>query len=247
MRLAIISDIHGNYVALEAVLSAIRQDGADDIICLGDIATIGPEPQPVIRTLAEMQMRCVLGNHDAALLEPGRALEYQVVGRLLPTLAWCAQQLTSDDFAYLKTLVPTLELPLESGDTMLCYHGSPNAHTDLILATTPMEEIEKLFAHTPAKILAGGHTHIQMLRQQDGRLVINPGSVGSAFPRPATADQVPALLPWAEYAIVTAVNGRLSVDLRRVPFDINLFLDRLAATDIPIKEWWMQQYSAFKR
>lgn len=243
MRLAIISDIHGNYVALEAVLSAIRQEGVDDIICLGDIATIGPEPQRVMRALAEMQMRCVLGNHDAALLEPERALEYQVAGRLLPTLDWCAQQLSSADFAYLKTLVPTLELPLEGADRLLCYHGSPRAHTDLILATTPVEEIEELCAFTSAKILAGGHTHVQMLRQQDGRLIINPGSVGSAFPRPATADQVPALLPWAEYAIVTAVNGRLSVNLQRIPFDINLFLERLAATDIPIKDWWMQQYS----
>lgn len=243
MRIAIISDIHGNYVALDAVLADIRQQAVDDIICLGDLATIGPQPREVIQTLAEMELACVLGNHDAALLEPERAVEYQVAPRLLSTLEWCIERLTSDDFAYLNSLLPTLELPLEGDDTMLCYHGSPHSHTDLILATTPATEIEALLAQSSAAVLIGGHTHIQMLRQHDGRLIINPGSVGSAFPRPAVPDKIPALLPWAEYAIITAVNGRLSVDLRRVQFDITLFLKNLAVTDIPIQEWWVQQYS----
>ncbi len=243
MRIAIISDIHGNYVALEAVLADIRQQAVDGIICLGDLATIGPQPREVMQTLAEMQIACVLGNHDAALLDPERAVEYQIAPHLLPTLNWCIERLTPADFAYLNSLLPTLERQLEGDATMLCYHGSPRSHTDLILATTPATEIEALLAQSSATILVGGHTHIQMLRQHDGRLIINPGSVGSAFPRPAVPDQIPALLPWAEYALVTAVNGRLSVDLRRVQFDITLFLERIAATDIPIKEWWVQQYS----
>ena len=78
MKLAIISDIHGNYHALEAVLKDISDQGADKIICLGDLATIGPQPREVIRKIQEAGINSIMGNHDLALLEPGKATEYQI-------------------------------------------------------------------------------------------------------------------------------------------------------------------------
>jgi len=78
MKLAIISDIHGNFHALEAVLKDISDQGADEVICLGDLATIGPQPREVIRKIQETGIRSLRGNHDLALLETSKATEYQI-------------------------------------------------------------------------------------------------------------------------------------------------------------------------
>ena len=99
-----------------------------------------------------------------------------------------------------------------------------------------------MFTNQAADVMAGGHTHIQMLRQHYGTLFVNPGSVGSAFVLPATPETVPTLLPWAEYAILDWSEGVLSVDLRRVRFDIDAFWKIVSQSDVPVKDWWLQQY-----
>ena len=73
MQIALISDIHGNYTALEAALADIDRRHVDAIICLGDVATIGPQPRQVLDKLKELGCPCILGNHESALLEPERA------------------------------------------------------------------------------------------------------------------------------------------------------------------------------
>ncbi|MCB0291188.1 MAG: metallophosphoesterase, partial [Calditrichaeota bacterium] len=78
MKIALISDIHGNLTALEAVLADIRRRGADRIICLGDLATLGPQPREVIARLRELDCPGIMGNHDAALLHLEAAARYQI-------------------------------------------------------------------------------------------------------------------------------------------------------------------------
>lgn len=243
MQVALISDIHGHDIALEAVLADIARQEVDSIICLGDVATIGPQPRQVLNKLKSLGCVCILGNHDAALLELDKAVAYHIAQPLIPTLHWCAGLLGEEEMVYLRSFRPFLPVPLEDGTTMLCFHGSPYSNIDTILPTTPDEEITRLLGAETAVILAGGHTHIQMLRQYEGKLIVNPGSVGSAFPKTAVSGGIPTLLPWAEYAIVTAQQGGLSVDLRRVPFDIAAFRATVSASDIPIKNWWLQQYT----
>ncbi|HLE28730.1 MAG TPA: metallophosphoesterase family protein [Anaerolineales bacterium] len=244
MRIALISDIHGNYTALEAVLADIRQQPVDALICLGDIATIGPQPKPVLDSLKASGCACILGNHDAALFQLDAALEHQIAPPLIQTLHWCARQLTAEDFAYLYACRPVIELPLGADAALLCYHGSPQSNTDVILATTPAEELDRLLTGRVATVMAGGHSHIQMLRQHNGMLVMNPGSVGNAFLKPPLPGATPTLLPWAEYALVNWVEGLLSIDLRRVPFDIGAYIEVISQSDIPIRDWWLQQYSS---
>src|SRR5688500_4764592 len=119
MRIALISDIHGHYTALEAVLEDIRRQQVDSVICLGDVATIGPQPRQVLAALRVLGCPCILGNHDAALLQPHRAQEYLIAPPLLPTLQWCAQQLAPDDLEYLAPFSSVLEVPLENNATLL--------------------------------------------------------------------------------------------------------------------------------
>jgi predicted phosphodiesterase len=245
MRLALLSDIHGHAVALDAVLADMQRQDVDSIICLGDVATIGPQPKEVFQRLNELHIPCIMGNHDAALLTPEAAAEYQVPPPLHETLAWCAAQLTPEDFAYLRGFQPQLEVALGPSASLLCYHGSRHSTTDLILATTPADDLDRLLADPgvgagPAyTVMAGGHSHLQ----HRSALLLNPGSVGSAFRNAPLPGVIPTLLPWAEYAIVQYDHDVLSLDLRRVPFDIDAFHARVAHSDLPIREWWLGQYS----
>jgi hypothetical protein len=187
-----------------------------------------------------------MGNHDAALLDVNLAAHYQIAPPLIPTLHWCAAQLTPRDRDFLQSFKPVIELALDTETKLLCFHGSPKSNTDFILATTPADELDQLFANQSATFLIGGHSHIQMLRQHKGKLIINSGSVGSAFLLPPAPNFTPILLPWSEYAIFTWTPQTASVDLRRVEFDLAVFADVLSSSDIPLKEWWRQQYSRSK-
>jgi predicted phosphodiesterase len=113
--------------------------------------------------------------------------------------------------------------------------------TDL-LATTSPERVDELLAGRRATVMAGGHTHLPMLRQHRGTLLVNPGSVGLAF-KEHVAGKAPTLLPHAEYAVIEAVDGDVAVSLRRVALDKTELRDAAAAVAHPMKTWMMQMYS----
>jgi len=244
MRIALVSDIHGNGPALEAVLADIRRQTVDTLICLGDVATLGPQPRKVITALRDAGAACILGNHDATLLDLGKAEEYQIAPLLHPSLRWCADQLTPDDFDFLRSFQPRLDLDLDPVTRLTCFHGSPRSNTEVLLPTTPPEMLDEIFGQESATVLAGGHSHIQMLRQHKGRLIVNPGSVGNAFRLPFQPKTNPSLLPWAEYGILNLADGILSMDLKRVPFDLAAFKRIAAESSLPRREWWIEQYAS---
>jgi predicted phosphodiesterase len=111
-----------------------------------------------------------------------------------------------------------------------------------LLATTPEAKLDQALSGYSATVMAGGHTHIQMLRQHRGTLLVNPGSVGLAF-REYVAGKAPTLLMHAEYAVVQAHKGAVSVELRRVPLDKSALRSAIAATDNPLRASLLQQYS----
>jgi len=220
MRIALISDIHANLQALKAVLEDIAAQGADQIIFLGDAATIGPYPKETLETLQALNCVCILGNHDATLLEPTQAAKFQIADSLLPTLDRTLGCLSESHFSFLRSFRPTYEVELQGRLTLLCFHASPRSNIEMVLSTTPEKTLTEILSGQSAEILAGGHTHIQMYRQHGEQVIINPGSVGSAFVEayiPGGAN--PRLLPWAEYAILRADKSGWSVDLRRVRYD----------------------------
>ena len=243
MRIALISDIHGNNVALQAVLADLRAQGADHTIFLGDAATIGPQPVEAIETLAGLDcLALITGNHDEALLEPSRAIELQVAANLHDSLNWCLDRLRPAHFDFLRSFRPTFELPVGDDLSLLCYHGSPLSSIDQIISTTAEEFIERFFNGQPATLLAGGHSHIQMLRRMGKRLMINAGSIGNAFYDSFKPGVVPRLLPWAEYAILTVENGVVTTLLRRLPFDTERIQRAAVENKLPSADWWLEQY-----
>ncbi len=244
MRLALIADIHGNAVALDTVLNALIKQKVESIICLGDIAASGPQPRQVIERLRAIGCPVVMGNTDDWLLQPQLKDKADEFGRRLQDVElWGSQQLSSSDREYLSTFQPTIEFPLVDDEELLCYHGSPRSYRERILATTPEDELDQVFAGHHAAIMAGGHTHIQMFRRYRDVLLLNPGSVGLAIDRESPFAEIRNAV-WAEYAIITAEDGSLSVEMHRIPFDFQAVIQAVLSSGMPHAEWWIGEWSS---
>lgn len=239
MRIAIISDIHGNLVALDAVLADLQGQDVARVVCLGDVALTGPQPREALTRLRELGCPVVMGNCDAWMLAPEPAEPKDDDSRNIHEIdLWTVDQLAPADLDYLRSFRPTVAVALDdAGATLLCYHGSPRSYHEQILPTTPHDQLDAAFSGAAARVYAGGHTHQQMLRRHGQSLVLNPGSVGLPFDRvpPSPDTRNPA---WAEYAILDAEDERVSVDLRRVPFDLPALLRAARASTMPHTDWW---------
>lgn len=242
MRIALIADIHGNLVALEAVLQEVARESVDQIICLGDVAALGPQPHEVVHRLRQLQCPVILGNTDAWLLAPkgAKTSDSEILAAIT---SWCAAQLTPEDQRYLHTFSPLLEFPLDEGRRLCCYHGSPRSFDDVIAATTPDAVVKQMLAGSAATVMVGGHTHIQMLRRYEDMYLVNVGSVGLPGVN-AGSPELPSNrhVHWAEYGLLDLEAGRLSIDLRRLPLDMTAVLHAGTRSGMPHREWWMQKW-----
>jgi putative phosphoesterase len=233
MNLAIISDIHGNSHALDRVLDEIARERFDRIVCLGDVVAFGPQPAEVVGRLRALDPPTIMGNCDDFLADWPLPEEDSLMYR---QIRWAAERLTPEDITYMRGFSPTVTIPL--GDaTVLCFHGSPRSNREIILSTTPEDQLSAMLAGTQATVLIGGHTHLQMVRHTISGLVVNAGSVG--LPRIASGIEDPFINPaWAEWAAITTNEGRLSVELRRTPLDVPTMLATAEATGMPgVEEW----------
>jgi putative phosphoesterase len=231
-RLALVSDIHGNGVAFEAVVADVTHVGVDEMICLGDIAAGGPQPCAVIARLRELGCRCIRGNADGWLLDglpPGRSEETR---RLGDVVAWTRAGLSAADSEYLVGLPATLSVMVEDVG-VLCFHGSPRSDVQRLIATTSDDELEDAFGAAPESLFVGGHTHLQLLRRHRDRLLINPGSVG--LPLGALAGTESPLPTWAEYALLEVKAGAIEIAFRRLAVDVEALATATAA--MPHASW----------
>ena len=240
MRVALLSDIHANLVALDAVLEDILLRRIDQIICLGDVATLGPQPSETVARLRDLKCPCITGNHEVALLTPQSLAASD--GWVREASEWALRQLSLRDLKYLQSFQPSLEVQLDASHKMLCYHGSPRSENEFVFSCLPDHELYELLASLPAAVIALGHTHEQMLRQYSGKLIINPGSIGCPFEMPWDPKTSPRLLLWAEYAIVEARDGALSVELHRVPLDMRRLSLVARRSTMPGIDYWLSAW-----
>jgi putative phosphoesterase len=241
VRLAIISDIHGNLVALEAVLSALRRRKVNQIVCLGDIAATGPQPSEVIEFLQPLKWPCVMGNTDEALAmnvpeEPDEASE-EDKRRSRELDEWTRKQLTKSHRDYLRTFKSTISISPKNGPRFLGYHGSPRSNRQEIESTISEDELAKALQNHDADIFGGGHTHCQMFRRFKRSIVMNPGSVGL----PLREDPI-----WrarnstrAEYAIANFTGRLFSLELLEVPYYRRDLEAAVRESGLPNSEWWL--------
>jgi predicted phosphodiesterase len=220
MRFAAIADVHGNHLALEAVLADISARGISDIVNLGDMASGPLDARRTMDRLMSLDAVHVRGNHDRWLID--RPVEKMG--------AWerpAYPQLNADHFDWLRTVPATRAYR----DQVFLCHATPNDDNiywlDAVtpegaVTIAPLAAIEKEAEGISQALILCGHTHVaRAVRLRDGRLVVNPGSVGS----PGFSYNVPyghrieAGTPDARYAILELTPAGWSVTFRHVPYD----------------------------
>ncbi len=241
MRTAVISDIHGNCFALDAVLAGLRAASVDLIVCLGDAIQGGAQPAQTVARLRELNCPIVMGNADAWLLTGQETGAEKATEKQLQIRQWSLAQLSGVDRNFIQSFRSTVEIPLDARVTLLCFHGSPQSFDDIILPETPEEEFQRLLGKFESSILTGGHTHLQQIRRLGDFFFFNPGSVGVAYNR-HLAEENFHLDPWAEYAILSSNQGRLALEFRRVPLDVGELIHIILSSGRPYAEETAAQY-----
>lgn len=249
MRLAVISDIHGDCVALDAALADLRRYAIDQMVCLGDAIQGGPQPAEVVARLRELACPVVMGNADAWLVtgeETGaEKIPPERLRKMNEIRAWSLSQLNDDDIAFIRDFKPTVEIQLSTSKRLLCCHGSPNSFDDVILPTTPDDEVKPHFEPYSGWWLTGGHTHLQQIRRFGNTIFFNPGSVGFSYTHQQQESGFRAD-HWAEYAILTIDNETnndiVSLEFRKVPFDVQRLIAVYRASGRPFIEDAVEQY-----
>jgi len=239
MRFAFISDTHGNLQSLELVLDHLRGVKVDQIVCLGDVASLGPQPHEVIARIRELQIPIIMGNHDNYLLNP--QLTEKHLPRLRANELWCLSKLSADDLNFMRSFQPQLRFTLDENTTMLCFHGSPRSNEEFLYPDVSPATLDEIFSGQDAQVLVGGHTHVQMARQHKLKTLINPGSVGMPFEFPMRGQDQHAIRR-AEYAIVELTDGRLTFDLYQLPIDFEQLAETSRASGMPDVEYWLSTW-----
>lgn len=224
-RIAVFSDSHGNAHALGKVVAALQRETFDNIVCLGDAIQGGPQPAECVALLRDLNAQVVMGNADHFLLhgaEEGDDTPPERLKKQLAVREWQRSKLSGDDLRFIETFQPTYEFRLDGMRTLLCFHGSPQSFDEVILPTTPEATFQKYLAGHLPSITCGGHTHMPQIRRigASDSFFFNPGAVGFAYSSEQPEDNF-KYDAFAEYAVLTAEDGRISLDLRRVPYDVN--------------------------
>lgn len=210
MRLAFISDLHSCLDALDTVLADAKSREVDEVICLGDLIDMGPQPSEVVDRIREQQIFCIRGNHDS--LDENPEIEF-----LRDLEDWTRSQLSLEQQKWLSNL-PFKALRQVDGIQLLLVHGSPDSITQGLVAETPAQALNDWLTDAGADAIFAGHTHVPMVRRVAEGLVVNVGSTAMPFKEPMPAP--PQATAHSDYAIVDIHNGSISVEQRRLPLDL---------------------------
>lgn len=199
MKIAVISDVHGNKSALDKVLDDIKQKKADKIYCLGDIAMGGYDPNYTIDKLFELKNKMnddfeiIQGNTDKLIVDYNDTL-YEKMLKANPLMAQALNldvKIIDDDKKRLLSNLNIDKILTVNGVKIHLVHGSPRKQDENIFPDTPSSEVEKMVETSPADVILCGHTHIPCgFSLNSGKTVVNAGSIG----RSMTKDKMPVYL-----------------------------------------------------
>ena len=221
MKIAALSDIHGNIAALDAVLSHADSQSVDQLVNLGDICSGALWPEQTADRLMALNLPTIRGNHERQMLT-GSPETMGLSDR------HAKQELRDDQLAWISNLPETLSL----SDNILLVHGTPDSDLLYFLETVTeqgvrpatLDEVEERAGGADASLILCGHTHVPRAFQlTDGRLIVNPGSVGL----PAYADDHPFPhviengAPHARYATISNESGRWEASFHMIAYDWN--------------------------
>ena len=226
-RVAVITDIHANLPALEAVLDRIRELGIESIYCGGDLVGYGPHPNEVCALIEQRAIPTIYGNYDYAI---ARDLDDCGCAYVTPHDRELGQR--SVDWTLAHTGQPAKDfmrgLPFDRrfvvGDTgVRLVHGSPRKVNEYLFEDKPDRLYERLARAEEARVLVFGHTHKPWIREHGGVLFVNCGSVG----KPKDGD------PRAAFAVLSAVAEGVEARIERADYDAPAVARELAAAGLP--------------
>jgi len=241
MQIAFISDIHGNLLSLELVLTKIQRESPDSIICLGDTAAMGPNPNEVLDRLRDLNCLCILGNHDEELIGDELKLDPNTPTPIVEWIRFCADSLTPRNKEFLRTFSASFQIDLGMAGKLLCCHGSHRSNMEPIFPSISEESLDEILADVPTRWIAFGHTHLQTYRRHKNYTLFNPGSIGAPLEMlPFTGNAV--YMPWAEYAILSVKDKGIEIKFHRVHVDIDEIIQSVKSTSLPQPDVWIDSW-----
>jgi putative phosphoesterase len=240
MRLAVLSDIHGNLLALEAVLDDIRAQGSpDDYWILGDLVAFCPWPSDTLARLEALPNAHFLrGNTDRYLVtgrRPAASVESRQDWEHMPetlrirdaTFRWAVEHLSYENYEFLRDLPEQLQRDLSDYGRILAVHATPEDDETNLYPDTPQDQLQSYVSQVEARLILYGHTHRAMDRLVGQVRLINGGSVGI----PLDGDPRPA------YALLDFESGDWKIAVRRVEYDRERVLEEMERLDHPGLPW----------
>ncbi len=226
MKIAVISDIHANLHALQAVMEDLEQARPDATYCLGDLVGYGAFPNEVVDLIRARGIPTLMGNYDNGVGfdrdDCGcvyRDPEDDRRGKL--SLLWSREHTGDEQKAYLRGLPAQLRVEL-NGFQLLLVHGSPRRMNEYLYEDRPQVLFERIAKQADCDLLFFGHTHLPYQKQVDKTLFVNTGSVG----KPKDGD------PRAGYVLVEIANSP-SIEFRRVEYDVVAAANAVRASGLP--------------
>lgn len=230
MKLAVISDIHGNVSALEAALADIEKHDPDNIAILGDLVFNGPRPAESVDAVRELDAAGALviaGNTDIAVADGDYSAAFpwldEVPDAHRAAAEWARDQLSDDQLDFLRRLPAERRLSV-GGDFVLACHASPGSQTSGLPVELDAAVTVQRVTLTDARVICCGHTHIADVRELGRKLLVNPGSCGYAFD--GTPDACWAMLTMTDAAAPIA-------DLHRVEYDPSRAAEEVSERGLP--------------
>lgn len=187
LRVALLGDIHGNVLALEAAIARIEAARPDRLAILGDLVLNGPRPAEVLGAVMELDAAGALviaGNTDIAVADGDFAAAFPWIDDVPPghraAAEWAREQLDDGQLEYLRRL-PAERRLAAGGEMILLCHGSPGSQTAGLPADLDASATVQAVTRTDARVICCGHTHVADTRELGRKLIVNPGSCGYAF------------------------------------------------------------------
>jgi putative phosphoesterase len=212
MKVALISDVHANLPALEAVLAHARQQGAESIWNAGDLVAYGPFPDEVVKQIRQEGAHSTLGRYDQRVLRyKKKRAGWRKSKRLEEYLAikWAYGQLSKKSRKYLRFLSRELRIKAR-GKRFLLTHANPGSGKRSLTVATPEKRLRQIAREAKADVIVCGHSHQPFVKQVDSVWFINPGSVG--LPRDGD--------PRASYTLLQLLQDEIAVQHFRIEYDV---------------------------
>lgn len=226
MKFAVISDIHSNLYALEAVIKDIENKGIELVYCTGDLVGYGPRPNEVIDLLRNKNIPTVMGNYDDAIgnMRLICGCDYKDEKSLLlgeKSMSWTSDNTTERNKKWLRELPGEISLSM-FGLKIKLVHGSPRALNEYLYQNTPERYLNELLREFEMDVLVCGHTHLPYIKRVPAGYVINAGSAG----KPKHGN------PNATYVVLTS-DGGLHVEIIEVPYDYEATAVEIERSGLP--------------